>query len=72
MLTEGLLLALYIKHAQVSNNAKKLCGHGVNMDDLSSKVAGQIISDIRMYIISVSFCMGRSKEITQIQLQCIR
>ena len=25
-LTEGLLLALYLKHAQVSNNAKKLRG----------------------------------------------
>ena len=29
MLTEGLLLALYLNHAQVSNNAKKFVVQGV-------------------------------------------
>ena len=31
-LTEGLLLALYIKHAQVSNNAKKLGSQRVTLN----------------------------------------
>ena len=49
-LTEGLLLALYIKHVQVSNNAKKLRGHGLKYFEhmlVTNSVLQVVIMDSR-------------------------